>query len=880
MRILSILLILLFNHMPSTNLDACVEFIPEHPVRSNIMLQVVLKSYGYYTGPIDGEFNDKTLEALINFQISNNLKTDENIGYDTCNFFLNKENIIQNTSLVSSETENDSESINTFSKEIYDAQIILKSLSLYNSTIDGVIGPITKSAIINFQKKAGLFTDGILGPNTLLALSIYDAQITLKSLSLYSSTIDGVIGPITKSAIINFQKKAGLFTDGILGPNTIASLKLGEAAFKDLEVPVWSDEFITITNLNPLFFDVIWGEAFDNEKVDKFKIIINGNDYKTVNADVNQLVLENLTRDTFYEVTIVAIDSSGNISIDNPSISVTTPYGPDTEAPKWDTDNPPFLSEIGTKFNINFPPVTDDVGVVSYEVYVNGALSSHIQISESRLFVTPFFGFQCADQNIYVMAFDAAGNKSQSPTIFFPQEFSCSSYYAVTFGGTSVDTGNYIDVDPFGNTYITGQFQGTVNFGDGNVTAEGTRDIFILKLDSIGTFQWVKTFNADPNLYATSIKSDSSGNTYITGYFKGVVSFHTKGVVPIVTGNVLTTAGEYDIFALKLDSLGNTMWAKRFGGPLSDYGLSLELDSTDNVYITGHFQGTVNFGRGNTESLGNRDIFVLKLDSSGVALQVNRFGGLGNDFGESITLDSDGNIYITGHFKDEIEFESGVVISPEGLSDIFVLKLENDGDYLWVKTYGSYDSQQGQYITVDSTGNTYITGFFQGTIDFEGGDLTSAGGYDIFVLKLDSLGNYQWSKIFGGISNDYAYYIDTDSLNNIFITGHFQGMVTFGDKIISSLGSTDIFVLKLDSSGKYIWAESFGGPLSDYGKSLAIDSTGNVYITGHFQGTVDFGINHYNSLLDRKDLVAERSTNGSFDVFILKLKSDGSLIQV
>ena len=86
--------------------------------------------------------------------------------------------------------------------------------------------------------------------------------------------------------------------------------------------------------------------------------------------------------------------------------------------------------------------------------------------------------------------------------------------------------------------------------------------------------------------------------------------------------------------------------------------------------------------------------------------------------------------------------------------------------------------------------------------------------------------------------------------------------------------------MKLDFSGKYIWAESFGGPLSDYGKSLAIDSTGNVYITAHFQGTVDFGINHYNSLLDRKDLVAERSTNGSFDVFILKLKSDGSLIQV
>ena len=180
--------------------------------------------------------------------------------------------------------------------------------------------------------------------------------------------------------------------------------------------------------------------------------------------------------------------------------TTTVPTGPDTKAPVWDKTQPPFGSEIGSLFNLNMPSVTDNVGIISYEVYVNGALSTHVSISDSKLLVTPKYDMTCADQLIYVIAFDEAGNSSQSPAFTIPQSDPCigviasssssssssQSYFAVTFGGTNNNQGESIAVDSSGNIYITGYFYETVDFGGGNVTSAGGADIFVLKLNSSG----------------------------------------------------------------------------------------------------------------------------------------------------------------------------------------------------------------------------------------------------------------------------------------------------------------------------------------------------------------------------------------------------------
>jgi hypothetical protein len=543
--------------------------------------------------------------------------------------------------------------------------------------------------------------------------------------------------------------------------------------------------------------------------------------------------------------------------------TTTVPIGPDTEPPVWDETQPPFASEIGSLFNLNMPSVTDNVGIVSYEVYVNGALSTHVSISDSKLLVTPKYDITCADQLIYVIAFDEAGNSSQSPAFTIPKSDPCisapvssESYFAVSFGGTSADVGYGIAVDSSGNTYITGSFYETVDFGGINKTSAGGSDIFVLKLNSSGTFQWVNTYGGTSADIGYSIAIDSSGNSYITGYFQNTVNFG---------GINKTSAGGDDIFVLKLNSSGTFQWVNTYGGTYSDIGEDIAVDSSGNTYITGSFHGTVDFGGINKTSAGSRDIFALKLDSSGTFQWVNNFGGINNDVGLGIDIDSSGNSYITGYFQNTVNF-GGINKTSAGGYDIFVLKLNSSSALQWVNNFGGINNDVGLGIDIDSSGNSYITGYFQNTVNFGGINKTSAGGSDIFALKLDSSSALQWVNNFGGTSADVGYGIAVDSSGNTYISGYFEGTVNFGGINKTSAGGSDIFALKLDSSSALQWVNNFGGINYDVGLGIAIDSSGNSYITGYFQNTVNFGGGNVTSV-------------GSTDIFVLKLNSSGGGIE-
>ena len=477
----------------------------------------------------------------------------------------------------------------------------------------------------------------------------------------------------------------------------------------------------------------------------------------------------------------------------------------DDKPPVWDEEQPPYASEIGTLFNLNMPSVSDNVGIVSYEVYVNGALSTYATISDSRLLITPKYDMTCADQLIYVIAFDEAGNSSQSPSFTIPQTDPCistssssssssssQSYFAVSFGGASGDQGRGIAVDSSGNSYITGYFEGTVDFGGGDVTSAGNPDIFVLKLDSSGASQWANTYGGTSTDRGYSIAVDSSGNSYITGYFEGTVDF----------GGGDITAGSNEIFVLKLNSSGTFQWVNTYGSTSSDAGNGIAVDSSGNAYITGFFQGTVDFGGGDVTSAGNMDIFVLKLNSSGTFQWVNTYGSTSDDRGWDIAVDSSGNSYITGSFQGTVDFGGGDVTSA-GNTDFFVLKLNSSGTFQWANTYGGTSTDRGYGIAVDSSGNSYITGSFQGTVDFGGGDITATANSDIFVLKLNSSGTFQWVNTYGSTSNNLGLGIAVDSSGKFYTTGGFQGTVDFGGGDITATANSDIFVLHLNSLGQY-----------------------------------------------------------------------------
>lgn len=388
----------------------------------------------------------------------------------------------------------------------------------------------------------------------------------------------------------------------------------------------------------------------------------------------------------------------------------------------------------------------------------------------------------------------------------------------------------------------------------------------------------VSVFSGTSNEEVRGTKIDSHGNIFTTGLFFGTVDFDTSDEI-----FNLTSLGNREMFVSKMDPFGNLLWAKGFGGTSDDSGNAISLDSSGNIYIAGNFSLSVDFDPGagvaNLVAEGLEDAFILKLDSSGNYLWAKSFGGSGYE-NATMALDSSGNAFVTGKFFGTVDFDPGKgtsnLISVGSNSDIFILKLDPSGNYLWAKSFGDVNADEGRSIAVDRNGYVYTTGQFRGTIDFDPGDETVnmiAGSDDVFISKLDSLGKFVWAKSMGGSEGDYSNSIQVDIDGSVYTAGQFSGTADFdpGELTASLLskGLYDIFVSKLDSSGKYVWAKRMGGEVEDVAYSLTLDSSGNVYTTGRFKGTADFDPG-----LASSDLL----TDGVYDIFISKLNSSGEYV--
>ena len=365
-------------------------------------------------------------------------------------------------------------------------------------------------------------------------------------------------------------------------------------------------------------------------------------------------------------------------------------------------------------------------------------------------------------------------------------------------GGSLKDEGNSLAMDSSGNVYVTGWFQGKAFFGEGTKTisliSSGESDIFTAKYDNSGNLLWVKQMRGDLNDGGYAIALDKSNNVYTAGFFKGTVDFNPDSGI-----YELTSSGDFDIFITKLDSSGNFIWVKSFGGSYSDGGNSITVDASGNVYTIGFFIDTVDFdpgvGTANlTSSEGTYDTFVQKLDASGNFIWAHSFGGISTDYGNAITVDASGNVYTTGNFEDTVDFDPGAGtanLTSVGLEDIFVQKLDASGNFIWAKSFGASDEDEGSSITVDALGNVYTTGYFQGTVDFDPGvgtnNFTSAGFSDVFIQKMSQgitgIGDIAKGiqiKAYPNPSKGLVQLLFSQALNNVEITlADLQGKVVF-----------------------------------------------------------------------------------------------------
>jgi hypothetical protein len=423
---------------------------------------------------------------------------------------------------------------------------------------------------------------------------------------------------------------------------------------------------------------------------------------------------------------------------------------------------------------------------------------------------------------------------------------------------------------------MTGYFLDTIDLdpgaGTANFTSSGGEDIYILKLNSDGEYVWAKRIGGTSSELGYSLALDSSGNIYVTGYFYETVDFDPGPG----TAN-LTSAGIEDIFILKLNSDGEYVWAKKVGGVSNDIGQFITLDSSSNIYITGVFSETTDFdpgaGTANLTLVGESDVFILKLNSDGEYVWAKGVGSSTGDSGYSIAVDSSGNSYTAGHFSETVDFDPGAGttnLTPTASFDAFILKLDVNGDYVFAKKVGGAGEDAAKAITVDSSGNSYITGYFGGTVDFDPGAGTAnltASFQGIFVLKLNSSGDYVFAKSVGDTGNENVNAITLDGSGNPYIAGYFYDTLDFdpgaGTANLTSAGTDDAFVLKLDSSGEYVVAKKVGGTAGESASSLAVDSDGYIHMTGYFSETSDF---------DPGVGTANLTSAGSNDVYVLKLK--------
>jgi secreted PhoX family phosphatase len=421
-------------------------------------------------------------------------------------------------------------------------------------------------------------------------------------------------------------------------------------------------------------------------------------------------------------------------------------------------------------------------------------------------------------------------------------------------GGTAADEGRSIATDATGNVYVAGNFFNTITLGNTTLTSAGNRDGFVVKYNKNGEVQWARSVGGPGTESASSIAVDGSGNVFVSGFFNNSISIGTT---------TLTSGGLEDIFVAKFNSTGDVQWARSGGGTDRDYGNVLALDGSGHVYVAGNFSGIASFGTTTlTAPDGSGDAYIAKYNSNGTLEWAKNYGGTGGQNIQGITIDGSGTIYITGFFTTSATFGSTTLTAAGSTNslrtDIFTAKLTNSGDVQWAKGAGGSGNETSLDIAVDGNGNSYITGYLTGLPAIFGSTtLTPIGSTDLFVAKYNSNGDLQWAKLEGGTGADLAESIDVDASGHAYVTGYFSGNATFGATSLTSVGDSDVLVIKYNANGEVQWAKSAGGAGQDMGRAIAVKGTGKAHVTGTFKEAATFG-------------PTPLTSSGDSDVFIAK----------
>ena len=389
-------------------------------------------------------------------------------------------------------------------------------------------------------------------------------------------------------------------------------------------------------------------------------------------------------------------------------------------------------------------------------------------------------------------------------------------------GSVANDQAGGIALDDYNNIYITGYTEGNLN----GVPNAGDADIFLVKYNKNGKKQWSHLIGKSSTDVGNGVAVDYNNNVYIAGSTDGGIDGGSR-------------PGNTDIFLVKYNKNGLWQWSQQLWRPSTDYGYALDVDFRGDIYIAGATDRPFSKNSKRRE----KHILVAKYNRSGQKLWSKDIRS--NAVGSGIKSDKRGNVFILGTASNRSGEDENIVL----------YKLNSYGKVQWARKIRTSSRDTGESITLDSNGNIYILGAT--TISSSRGSSSSlipSFKSNILLVKFSPSGKEIWSRTIGTLEEDFGSDMALDSKGNIYITGHTRG--SFPDS--SNIGGPDILLLKLDPFGKQIWSKQFGTPYEDYGNALAIDSTDNISVTGFTFGDLDGNKN-----------------KGGSDIFLVKFNSSG-----